>query len=170
MSFPGRIESLTGELPRVSFQWDAETEILAARLTGPTGGQGFTGSIELEDRRGAVLTLDVERGVTTGLEIVVWPDGETVADLVPPEASRQGRLVVPARPSQPGVGVVELDVALSVTRSNDESVIHVRVGPRRTVQLVGLGDHLIAEVDGDGDLAGFWLVNVPPFPQEGGAR
>lgn len=164
MSFPGRVEPLTGALPRVSFQWDAETEILAARLCEVSGERGFTGSIELEDRQGAVLTLDVVQGVTSGVEIVVWPQVATEADLRPPPVKRQGRLVVPARPSQPGVGVVEIEVPLSAVRSADESVIHVRVGPGRSAEPVRLGDNVIAEIDAAGDLAGFWLLDVPPFP------
>ncbi len=164
MSFPGRIESLAGPLPPVAFRWDAETEILAARLTGVRGQRGFSGSVEFEDGRGAVLTLDVELGVACGLEVVVWPEADVVDTLAPPTPKRQGRLVVPARPSQPEIGVVELEVSLSAERSADESVIHVRVGPARKSEPVSLGTGLIADVDGDGDVAGFWLVGVPPFP------
>lgn len=158
---------MKGELPRVTFHWDAETEILSARLAGAPRDRGFTGSIELEDLRGAVLTLDVERGITTGLEVVVWPETDTVEGLAPPAVEAQGRLVVPARPSQPGVGVVEIEVPLAGRRSPDESVIHLRVGAPRPARPVRLADGLIVETDDEGVPAGFWLVGVPPFPAEG---
>lgn len=168
MEFPGRVEPLTGALPPVSFRWDPETEILASRFESSEGGRGFSGSIELEDGQGAVLTVDVERGVACALEIVVWPESTIIPDLTPPRTERQGRLVIPARPSQPGVGVVEIDVAITAERRPDDSVIHVRVGPRVETEAVRLANDLIAETGPDGELAGFWLLNVPPFPEAAG--
>jgi hypothetical protein len=57
-----------------------------------------------------------------------------------------------------------VDTNLSVEKRPDESVIHLRVGPKRKVDVVQLADGLILEVDGDGNIAGLWLTNVPPFP------
>ncbi len=165
-----KVDVLEGDLPSVVFQWDAETEILSGVLQGVEGGRGLTGSVELEDRKGSVITLDFQAGELRGVEVVVWPATNTVAGLRHPEADRQGRLVVPARPSQPGVAVVEADVPLAVERSPDESVIHLRVGARHIVERVQLAHHLLLELDEDAELAGFWLLDVPPFPEAEGTR
>ena len=165
-----KVEALDGELPSVVFHWDAETEILSGVLEGVEGGRGLTGSVELEDRKGSVITLDFQVGELRGIEVVVWPATETVESLRRPEGDRQGCLVVPARPSQPGVAVVEADVPLAVERSPDESVIHLRVGARHVVERVQLADHLLIELDEDAEVAGFWLLEVPPFPEAEGTR
>ena len=165
-----KIDALDGGLPSVVFQWDAETEILSGMLQGVEGGRGLTGSVELEDRKGSVITLDFQAGEFRGVEVVVWPATKTVEGLRRPDADREGRFVVPARPSQPGVAVVEADVPLAVERSPDESVIHIRVGARHVVERVQLADHLLMELDEDAELAGFWLLDVPPFPEAEGTR
>lgn len=163
-SVGARIESLEGPVPRMDFHWDAETEILSG-AADVQGERGLTGSIELEDARGAVVTLDFAGGVMRGIEVVVWPAGRTDERLHPPAPTSTGRLVVPGRPSQPGVAVVEVDIALAVESSRDESVMHLRVGPRRRCTAVQLAENLLLEVDADGEIAGFWLLEVPAFPQ-----
>jgi len=168
--YGAQIEPIVGELPRVEFQWDAETEILSGVLQGAKPARGLTGSIELEDAKGAVITLDFQGGVLRALEIVVWPPANTVEGLTPPQPGEQGRLVVPSRPSQPGIAVVEVDLPLGVERSPDESVVHLRVGTGRGRECVALADHLMVEFDQNGDLAGFWLLDVPPFPESEGTR
>ena len=165
-----KIAPLDGELPSVVFRWDAETEILSGVLEGVEGGRGLTGSVELEDRKGSVVTLDFQAGELRGIEVVVWPATKTVEGLRSPEADKQGRLIVPARPSQPGVAVVEADVPLAVERSPDESVIHLRVGAKHVVERVRLARQLSMELDEDEELAGFWLLDVPPFPEAEGTR
>jgi hypothetical protein len=168
--YGAKIDPIVGELPRVDFQWDAETEILSGVIQGVEPGRGLTGSIELEDAKGAVITLDFEGGVLRAVEVVVWPPSSTVEGLTPPKAGEQGRLVVPSRPSQPGIAVVEVDLPLGVERSPDESVVHLRVGSGSGHESVALADHLLVEFDQGGDLAGFWLLAVPPFPESEGTR
>ena len=168
--YGAKIEPIQGDLPRVEFQWDAETEILSGALVGVETGRGLTGSIELEDAKGAVITLDFEGGVLRAVEIVVWPTSETVQGLTAPEPGERGRLLVPSRPSQPGIAVVEVDLPLSVQRSPDESVLHLRVGSGRAQDWVALADNMLVEFDQNGELAGFWLLDVPPFPESEGAR
>jgi hypothetical protein len=97
---------------------------------------------------------------------VVWPEVTTVPDLKLPTLLTDGRVVLPQRPSRPGVASVEVDTALSVHTDPSESLFHIRVGPRREADLVRVADQLVIEVDRKGDLAGFWLTNVPPFPAE----
>jgi hypothetical protein len=165
--FGATIEPLTGALPAIGFRWDAETEILSGTATEVEGGRGLTGSIELEGREGAVITLDFERGVLRGLEVVVWPPVDTVEGLTAPKPSRQGRLTAPARPSQPGIGVLEVDVSLKGERTPDESVIHLRILPKKHSEVVQVADSLLVELDSHGELAGFWLLGLPPFPAAG---
>jgi hypothetical protein len=162
--FGARTESLEGPLPHLEYRWDAETEILSGMANAVVGPRGLTGSVELEDAKGAVVTLDFAGGVLRGLEVVVWPTVESVVGLAPPAADEQCRFVVPARPSQPGIAVLEVDVLLSVAASEDESVIHLKVGPRRGRRAVAVADNLLIELDAESEIAGFWLLNVPPFP------
>ncbi len=163
-SVGGRIEPLDGPLPRMDFHWDPETEILSG-AADVQGERGLTGSIELEDARGAVVTLDFASGVMRGLEVVVWPAHRTDEKLHRPTGEGTGRFVVPGRPSQPGVAVVEVDIGLAVESTPDESVMHLRVGPRRASTPVQLAENLFIEIDEEREIAGFWLLEVPAFPQ-----
>lgn len=158
------IAPLAGPLPSIRFKWDPETEILSGYFDTPPSG-GLTGSIELGGPDGAYTVLDVNGGVLRGLEIVVWPETTTVPGLTPPKVSRQGRLSIPSRASQPGIAAVELEVPLVAEKSEDQSVIHLRVGPKRRVSVVQLADNLLLEVDDHHQVAGFWLLGVPPLPQ-----
>ncbi|HEX9581280.1 MAG TPA: hypothetical protein VF970_09280 [Gemmatimonadales bacterium] len=168
MGLAAHVAPLNGALPTVRFAWDAETEILSGSLTGVDAGKGLTGSVELEGKDGSFVVLDVADGVMRGLEIVVWPPTETVAKLIPPAAPHAGRLLIASRASQPGIAAVEMETALRIERSEDESTFHLRVGTKRKVTATRLGDGLILEVDRRGEIAGFWLLGVPPFqaPEE----
>jgi hypothetical protein len=95
--------------------------------------------------------------------VVVWPEVTSISDLQVPEKLTDGRVVLPSRPSRPGVASVEVDTTLSVQTNSLESVFHLQIGPRRPVERVRTADNFYVEVDQKGDLAGFWLTNVPPF-------
>ena len=58
---------------------------------------------------------------------------------------------------------MEVDTTLSVETNGAESVFHLRIGPRREVEVVRVADNFYVEVDQQGALAGFWMANVPPF-------
>lgn len=163
--FAGRIEPAEAPLPAMQFRWDPETEILAGRLEGARGTGGYTGTIELEDPRGPILALDVKDGTLTSFEVVVWPEVEVVEGLTPPGDAAPARLVVPPRPSQPGIALTEVEQTIGGRRTLDEAVFHLTVGPRRPVKGHRLADHLVMELDGDEQPAGFWLSGVPPFPR-----
>jgi hypothetical protein len=105
----------------------------------------------------------VNNGVICGLDVVVWPEVVSVSDLRVPAKLTDGRVVLPSRPSRPGVASVEVDTTLSVQTNANESVFHVQIGPRRPVEGVRSADNFYIEVDQQGGLAGFWLTNVPPF-------
>ena len=163
MGLAAQVVALNGPLPTVRFAWDSETEILSGRLAGVDADRGLTGSVELEGKDGSFVVLDVADGVMRGLEIVVWPRTETVAALTAPDPPAAGRLCIPSRTSQPGIAAVEMETALLIERSEDESTMHVRVGTKRKVTATRLGDGLILEVDRRGQIAGFWLLGVPRF-------
>jgi hypothetical protein len=161
-----RVEPLAGALPKIAWRWDPETDILSGAFKGNRTTAGLTGTVELADDQGSIAVLDVNNGVICGLDVVVWPEVSTLANLQIPETLTDGRVVLPQRPSKPGVASVEVDTALSVSTNATESVFHLRIGARREVDAVRIADHLLVEVDRHGDLAGFWLTDVPPFPAE----
>jgi hypothetical protein len=163
MSMDARIEPLSGALPSVSWRWDPETDILSGAFKGNRKSGGMTGTVELTDAEGSVAVLDVNNGVICGLDVVVWPEVITVSDLQVPAKLTDGRVVLPSRPSRPGVASVEVDTTLSVQTNGTESVFHLQIGPRRPVEGVRTADNFYIEVDHEGGLAGFWLTNVPAF-------
>ena len=165
MSVEARIEPLTGKLPSISWRWDPETDILSGSFK-VTGKQvGLTGTVELSDAEGSIAVVDVIGGVVRGLDIVVWPEVTTAPQLAVPEA-RAGKVLLPARQSQPGIASLELDTTLSVATNSAESVFHLQIGSRRPVEPVRVADHLVVELDQKRRLAGFWLEKVPPFVGE----
>jgi len=163
MSMDARIEPLSGALPAVSWRWDPETDILSGAFKGNRKSGGMTGTVELTDAEGSVAVLDVNNGVICGLDVVVWPEVIAVSDLQVPAKLTDGRVVLPSRPSRPGVASVEVDTTLSVQTNGAESVFHLQIGPRRPVVGVRAADNFYIEVDHQGGLAGFWLTNVPAF-------
>jgi hypothetical protein len=158
-----RVEPLTGSLPSIGWRWDPETDILSGAFKGNRKSGGLTGTVELTDAEGSVAVLDVNNGVICGLDVVVGPEDTTPATLQVPARLTDGRVVLPSRPSRPGVASVEVDTTLSVETNSAESVFHLRIGPRRAVEVVRVADNFYVEVDQQGALAGFWLSNVPPF-------
>src|SRR6266436_838860 len=165
MHFEARIEPLNGKLPKVTYRWDPETDILTVACKGVPKGNGMNGTVDLEGGDGSFVVIDVAGGALRGVDVVTWPDDvRTVALLVPPEASKQGQVTFPGRRSQPDVAAVELDTALTVDKNPSESVFHIRVGRQRPTTIVRVADHLLVEVDKQSRIAGLWLLEVPPFP------
>ncbi|MDQ3427819.1 MAG: hypothetical protein M3477_08300 [Gemmatimonadota bacterium] len=163
MQMEARVEPLTGSLPAISWRWDPETDILSGAFKGNRKSGGLTGTVELTDAEGSVAVLDVNNGVICGLDVVVWPEVSTLADLHVPAQLTDGRVVLPSRPSRPGVASLEVDTTLSIRTNSTESVFHLRIGPRRTTEVVRVADNFYVEVDQQGGVAGFWMTNVPPF-------
>jgi hypothetical protein len=165
MSFEARIEPLDGRLPKVSYRWDPETDILSVACKGVGKASGLNGTVDLEGDDGSFVLLDVAGGALRGVEVVSWPDDvRTLEVLAVPEPTKQGRVVFPSRLSQPGVAAVEVDTALTVEKNQTESVLHIRVGRTRAATVVRVADHLLVELDKQSRLAGLWLLEVPPFP------
>ncbi len=166
MTLDTRDEPLTGKLPVVTWRWDAETDILAGSFKGKEKGGGLTGTVELTDEEGSIAVLDVGGGVIRGLDVVVWPEVSTIPGLSAPPPVRDGRVIIPSRPSQPGIASLEVDTTLSVSTNPGETVFHIRIGTKRDVEVIRIADTMMIELDQKRRIAGFWLVGVPPFPAE----
>ena len=165
MQFETRIEPLDGKLPKVTYRWDPETDILTVACKGVAKGNGMNGTVDLEGGDGSFVVIDVAGGALRGVDVVTWPDEvKTVAKLIAPEAAKDGQVTFPTRKSQPGVAAVEVDTPISVEKNETDSVFHIRVGRARAATVVRVGDHLLVEVDKQSRLAGLWLLEVPPFP------
>jgi hypothetical protein len=149
--------------PAVDYRWDADTDILTARLRGPRGDSGMSGSVELEGPDGSWLILDVAGGRIDGVEVAVWPDVHKRRSLAPPTAE-DARVVVPSADGSSGVASLEVETRLLAEADDTERVIHFRVGAPREVRTVRLGRDLLLDVDPQSRIAGVWLLNVPPFP------
>ena len=165
MQFETRIEPFEGRLPRLTYHWDAETDILSAAFKSTAQGSGLTGTIDLEGADGAFVVLDVADGVLRGVDVVNWPtEVPEVPDLAAPTGAEDGRVTFSTRSPQPGVAAVEVDTTLQIRKSPQESVFHVRVGRARSARSVRIADNLIVDVDRQSRLAWLWLLEVPPFP------
>ena len=143
MQFETRIEPLDGKLPKVSYRWDPETDILTVACKGGPKGSGMNGTVDLEGGDGSFVVIDVHTA---------------------PAPSKDAQVTFPTRRSQPGVAAVEVDTALTVEKNETDSVFHIRVGRTRVATVVRVGDHLLVEVDKQSRLSGLWLLEVPPFP------
>src|SRR5712691_2467335 len=141
MNFEARIESLDGKLPKVSYHWDPETDILSVACKGGATSDGLNGTVDLEGADGSFVVIDVAGGSLRGVDVVSWPDDvRTVADLAPPETSKDGQVTFPNRRSQPDVAAVEVDTALTMDKNQAESVFHIRVGRQRAAKVVRVAD------------------------------
>ena len=108
MHSEARIEPLDGKLPKVSYRWDPETDILSVACKGTGKANGLTGTVDLEGADGSFVVIDVQGGVVRGVDVVTWPDDiRTIDALAAPEPAREGRVVFPSRRSQPGIAAVE---------------------------------------------------------------
>jgi len=166
MSLTGRVVERTGRIPHISYKWDAETDILTGAIkSSRKKAGGLTGSVELEGSDGSFILLDVAGGAICGVEVVVWPDVRTASLSVPAQVE-EGDVVLPTRRSQPSVAAVEVDTPLAIETNASESVFHVRLGPSRRAKAVRVADGLLVEVDEQEELAGLWLLDVPPFPAD----
>jgi len=170
MTLVTEVVPLQSSLPRVEFRWDFDTEILSGSLSGANTDGELQGVIEMGGPGGSFMSLGLAGPVITGLEVVVWPQSESVTKLAPPASKQQGQLKIYPDADERTKGVVELKVPLGCEKNSDKSIIHIVVGNPRTVESITVADNLLAEVDSDGHLAGFWLIDVPPFPEAGPHR
>jgi hypothetical protein len=157
-----QLEPSAGALPPVEYRWDADTDILTARIDAPIQGSGPSGSVELEGADGSWLILDVARGRMSGVEVAVWPDVHTRPSLAPPQAVEDAHVLVSLRGD--GGSTLEVDTPMRAEADDAERVIYFRIGVRRGVRTVRPGRDLLLDLDPASRIAGLWLLNVPPFP------
>ena len=151
-------------VPAVEYRWDADTDILTARLRGANGRSGMSGSVELEGTDGSWLILDVAAGCIDGVEVAVWPDVHKRRGLAPP-AAEDARVVVPSTGDAREVAAVEVQTRLLAEADDAHRVFHFRLGKPRPVRTVRLGRDLLLDVDPETlRIAGLWMLNVPPSP------
>src|SRR3989442_14585605 len=127
MQFEARIEPLTGKLPKVTYRWDPETDILSVACKGTGKATGLNGTVDLEGGDGSFVVIDVAGGCIHGVDLVTGPDDIRTRDNLPiPEPTKDGRVVFPGRKSQPRGAAVEGDTALPLEKNQTESVLHIR--------------------------------------------
>lgn len=165
MSLDVRVDEISeSELPSVDYRWDADTEILSVSLRPAGVAEGMTGSMDIEGADGAWLMLELTAGRLAAVEVAVWPDVQTVDALVVPEPAAAVRIRVPSRSSQPEVTAVEVNTQIRAVADKAERTIHFRIGPQRSSRALRVARDLMVEVDNKSRIAGFWFLNVPPFP------
>ena len=62
MQFEARIAPLDGKLPKVTYRWDPETDILSVVCKGVSKATGMNGTVDLEGADGSFVVLDVAGG------------------------------------------------------------------------------------------------------------
>jgi hypothetical protein len=149
--------------PPVEYRWDPDTEILSAQLTPRASGKGMSGSVEVEGADGSWLILEVSSGNISGVEVAVWPEVQRRTALKPPGKVEEAHVLVSSRKSQPEVASLEVETALMAEADETESVFHFTLGRPRQIRTIRLARDLLLDLDASNNLAGVWLLNVPPF-------
>ena len=164
MKIPIQVEPNAGAASAVDYRWDPDTEILSAQLNPRAAGTGMSGSVELEGADGSWLILDVSDGRINGVEVAVWPEVHLRSGLAVPGQVEEAQVAVPARKSQTGVASLEVETLVHAESDADERLFHFRLGKFRGTRTVRFARDLMLDVDASNNLAGLWLLNVPPFP------
>ena len=164
MSLALQIQPGTGAPSPVEYRWDTDTDILTANVCSVRRGEGMSGTVGLEGADGAWLNLDVTGGRINGIEVAVWPDVRTVAALAPPERVEDAEVIIPARHARPELASIEVDTPLEAVADQSERIIHFTLGGARAARTLRLASDILLDVDQRGEIAGLWLLNVPPFP------
>lgn len=157
-----------GAAPKVAYRWDPDTDILSAQVRArrASTGDGASGSVEVEGADGSWIVLDLEDGQIRGLEVVVWPSVARNPSLRPPAPVRDALVRLPSGPRPAAVTSVEVETPMAAESDADERIFHFRLGIHRECTAVRVASDLLLEVDAANHVAGLWLLNVPPFPQE----
>jgi hypothetical protein len=111
------------------------------------------------------VTLELRAGRFCGVEVAVWPTVKARSALAPPADTPAAHVVLPlARTGGAAVGDLEVDTMLSAESDRMERTFHIRVGPPRRSRAVRVGRDILLELDEADQLAGLWMLNVPPVP------
>src|SRR2546427_10951652 len=121
MTFEARIEPLDGKLPRVSYHWDPETDILSVSCKGTAKASGLNGTVDLEGSDGSFVVIDVAGGCVRGVDVVTWPDDvRTVQNLAIPQPENEARVVFPGERAQAAVAGVGDDTTRTMEKNRSE--------------------------------------------------
>lgn len=166
MQIPVRVEPFVGSPADVEYRWDSDTDILSAVVRADaTIPQPRATALELEGPDGSWLILDVRAGRISGVEVAVWPDVRTRADLAPPASVDNATVIVGAVERGKRLAV-EVDTMLAAEADGSERTIHFRLGANRETRTVRIARDLLVDIDRRDRIAGLWLLDVPPFPDE----
>jgi hypothetical protein len=160
------VEPTEGAPDPVKYRWDPDTEILSASVVDRRGGGSVATAVELEGSDGSWVTLELRAGRFCGIEVAVWPPVKARSVLAPPAETLPAHVVIPIVTSAgaAAVGDLEVDTLLSAESDRMERTFHLRVGPPRRTRAVRVGRDILLELDESDQLAGLWLLNVPPVP------
>jgi len=160
------VEAPVGTPEDVDYTWDADTDILSAVVRAPDPPERPRATaLELEGADGSWLILDVRGGRIRGVEIAVWPDVSKRSDLAPPSEVLDGNVIVGAVERGKRLAV-EVNTRLAAEADRAERTIHFRLGAHRETRTVRIARDLLVDIDRRDRMAGLWLLDVPPFPDE----
>ena len=149
----------------VTYRWDPDTDILSAQVRpGPAGGA--SGSVEVEGSDGSWIILDLQDECIAGIEIAVWPEVSKRASLAAPGTVREVSVRVPNAPDADVLTSLEVETPIAAESDRQERIFHFRLGGPRECTAVRVAQDLLLDVDAANRVAGLWLLNVPPFPQD----
>ena len=159
-----RVASHDEGIDAVKYRWDADTEILSASILDRRGGGSVATTVELEGSDGSWVTLELRGGRFCGIEVAVWPPVKMRSTLTPPAPGESGHATLPPAMVGTTIADVEVDTLLAAGSDRLERTFHLRVGAPRRSRTVRVGQSILLELDDTDQLAGLWLLNVPPVP------
>ena len=149
---------------RVQYTWDPDTDILSAQLTPRPSGDGLSGSVGLEGTDGSWVILDVAAGRINGVEVAVWPDVRRLAEFRPPANVQDALVVFPRDRSKSDVASFEMATPMIAEADHAQRNFHFRLGRPRGSRTVRIAHDVLLDLDDKSQIAGLWLLNVPPCP------
>lgn len=166
LSIPVRLQPTDIAPGPVEYRWDPDTDILTAHLPLPAGSDGPSGSVDVEGSDGSWLIFDVAGGRIRGVEVAVWPPVRKRSQLAPPGEVEDASVTIGRAADRENISALEVNTALAAEADQAERTIHFKLGPSRTTRTVRIARHLLLDIDGKNGLAGVWLLDVPPFPED----
>ena len=166
MNIPVRVEPPDSSPADVEYRWDSDTDILSASVRPDrVAERARVTALELEGADGSWLILDVREGRISGVEVAIWPELRTRADLAPPAVVENGTVIIRAVESGRRLAV-EVETMLAAEADRTERTIHFRLGGLRETRTVRIARAILVDIDRRDRIAGLWLLDVPPYPDQ----
>jgi hypothetical protein len=159
-----QLEPLVEPQAHVHYRWDPDTDILSAQLTPRASGDGVSGSVGLEGTDGSWVILDVAAGRINGVEVAVWPDVRKLAELRPPVDVPDALVTLPRSRTTSDVASFEMATRMTAEADSAQRNFHFRLGKPRGSRTVRIARDVLIDLDDKSQIAGLWLLNVPPCP------